>query len=292
VAVGLSSVGLAAWWGIRALPRRPLTVVGLVLIAWWVFVVIAGPLLSAADPLAQQSARLQEPSAAHPFGTDNLGRDVLSRVLYGARLSLPYAMLLVGLSCTIGTALGGLAGYYGGVIDEAIMRLVDVVFAFPKIILAMAVAAALGPGIFSAVFALLVVSWPTYARVVRALILTMKHADFVVAARLLGASSGRALLVEILPNVAGAAIVLAMLEMGTAVLLLAGLSFLGLGARPPAPEWGAMVSDGAQVFNQWWVGTFPGLAISTAVLGFNFLGDALRDRLDPRMVQVLRRPEA
>jgi peptide/nickel transport system permease protein len=168
------------------------------------------------------------------------------------------------------------------------MRMVDLFFAFPTIILAMAVAAALGPDLRNAVLAIVVVAWPTYARVVRGLVLSQKEMDYVAATRLLGASSRRSLLRDVMPNVGGPVMVLATLELGNAVLLLAGLSFLGLGARPPSPEWGAMVSDGARTFDRWWVGTFPGLAILTVVMAFNFLGDSLRDALDPRTARAIR----
>jgi peptide/nickel transport system permease protein len=268
--------------------HEPLALVGAVAAAAWVVAALAAPLLAPSDPLAQGAPRFLPPSAAHLFGTDELGRDVLSRVLYGARISLPLAALLVGLSMVIGAVLGGIAGYFGGWVDELVMRVADLVFAFPTIILAMAVAAALGPDLRNAVLAIVVVSWPAYARVVRGLVLSARQADYVNATRLLGASARRALAVDVLPNVAGPVLVLATLDLGTAVLLLSGLSFLGLGARPPAPEWGAMVAAGAQNFDRWWVGMFPGLAILTVVLAFNFLGDTLRDALDPRTSRTIR----
>jgi peptide/nickel transport system permease protein len=220
----------------------------------------------------------------HAFGTDELGRDVLSRVLWGARVSIPLAVLLVSLAFVIGGTLGALAAYLGGWVDEVVMRSADLVFAIPTILLAMAVVAALGPGLVHAVMAIVVVSWPGHARVVRSLVRTTMHSDYVAVARLLGASAARALAVDVLPNVAGPIIVLAALDMGNAILLLSGLSFLGLGARPPAAEWGSMVSTGAQHFDSWWIGVFPGLAIMSVVLAFNFLGDSLRDAFDPQAV--------
>lgn len=262
--------------------RQPLAIVGMVLAGAWILIAIFVPLIAPHDPLAQTSQLTLAPSPAHLMGTDELGRDVFSRVLWGSRLSLPLAFILVTAAVAVGGALGGLAGYFGGWVDEVVMRATDLVFAFPTIILAMAVTAALGPSLKNAVLAVLVVFWPSYARVVRGLVQSLGQADYVSATRLLGASSFRALVVDVLPNVAGPVLVLATLDLGNAVLLLAGLSFLGLGAQPPTPEWGSMVSTGTQYFQRWWMGTFPGFAILSVVLAFNFLGDSLRDALDPR----------
>lgn len=262
--------------------RQPLTVIGLVIVAIWLVVAIFGALLEPQDPLAQTAPRLEAPSGAHLFGTDSLGRDVLSRVIAGARVTLPLSILLVVLSMLIGTVLGALAGYFGKAVDEIIMRIADLVFAFPTIILAMVVTAALGPGLENAVLAILLVSWPQYARVTRSLVLGARHSEYVIANRLLGVGVIRSLTRDILPNIAAPILVLATLDFGNAVLLLSGLSFLGLGSVPPTPEWGAMVSDGVDNFSSWWIATFPGLAILTIVMAFNFLGDSLRDALDPR----------
>ena len=261
---------------------QPLAIAGLALGGAWILLAIFVPLVAPYDPLAQSAQLFLGPSPSHLFGTDELGRDVFSRVLWASRLSLPLAFFLVAMAVLIGGVLGGLAGYFGGWVDEVVMRATDLVFAFPTIILAMAVTAALGPSLRNAVLAVLVVFWPAYARVVRGLVLSLGEADYVSASRLLGASSRRALLVDVLPNIAGPVLVLATLDLGNAVLLLAGLSFLGLGAQPPAPEWGSMVNTGTQYFQRWWMGTFPGFAILSVVLAFNFLGDSLRDALDPR----------
>lgn len=261
--------------------RRPLAITGAVILAIWVLAAILAPVIAPEQPDAVTSALFAAPSSAHLFGTDQLGRDVLSRVLYGARISVPVSALLVLISMAIGSTLGSIAGYFGGFIDGLIMRLVDLVFAFPAIILALVVTAVLGPSLQNAVFALVLVSWPTYARVVRGLVLTAGNAEYVQTSRLLGASARQTLVRDVLPNVIGPVVVLATLDFGNAILLLAGLSFLGLGAQPPTAEWGAMVSAGTQYFQYWWMSTFPGLAIFTCVLALNFLGDSLRDALDP-----------
>lgn len=273
----------------RSRLRRPLTIVGLVIVVVWALAALLAPWVTQSGPLEQGAELYAPPSRDHWFGTDELGRDVYSRVIYGSRITLPLAVMLVALACSIGAILGGIAGYLGRFVDEGVMRLADLVFAFPHIILAMAVAAALGPSLRNAVLALVVIAWPLYARVTRSLVLAAREMDYVLASRLTGASARETLAVDILPNIAGPIAVLATLELGTAVLWLSGLSFLGLGAQPPDPEWGAMVSAGALAFNHWWVGTFPGLAILTAVLAFNFIGDSLRDALDPRIARAIRR---
>ncbi|MEV7012604.1 ABC transporter permease [Streptosporangium sp. NPDC051022] len=261
---------------------RPLSVTGLAVLTLFLAMAVLAPLLAPYDPAAQEAAKLLPPSAEHWFGTDQLGRDVFSRVVHGARLSLPVALLLVAVACAAGTLLGALGGYLGGWVEGLIMRSADLVFAFPGIILAMAVVAALGPDLVNAVLAVVVVSWPSYARVVRSLILGMREENYVQASRLLGASSLRTLWVDVRPGIVGPTVVLAALDVGNAVLTLSGLSFLGLGARPPAAEWGSMVAAGAQYFDKWWLGLFPGLAILLVVLASNFIGDTVRDVLDPR----------
>jgi peptide/nickel transport system permease protein len=262
--------------------RQPLAVVGAVIALGWIVVAIFAPLIAPHDPLAQIYPSAQSPSSAHLFGTDELGRDVLSRVIYGSRISVPIALLLVSCAALIGGLIGGLAGYFRGVVDGVSMRVVDLFFAFPAIILAMVVAAVLGRGLRNAALAIVIVAWPAYARVVRGLVLSVGDSEYVQSARLLGSSARRTLVRDVAPNVAGPVLVLATLDLATAILLLAGLSFLGLGAQPPDAEWGSMVAEGAQYFQWWWIGTFPGLAIFTAVLAFNFLGDSLRDFFDPQ----------
>lgn len=261
--------------------RSPLAIIGVVVAVAWLLIAILAPVIAPYDPIANTPDRLAAPSGEHLFGTDTLGRDVLSRVIYGAQVSIPLSLLLVFLSMVLGSVLGAIAGYFGKVVDEVIMRITDLVFTFPTIILAMVIAAVLGPSLQNAVIAMLIVTWPSYARVMRSLVISLRTREFVLADRLLGASSFRVLRVDILPNVLGSIIVLATLDVGTAILLLSGLSYLGLGAVPPTAEWGSMISVGTQNMDQWWIAVFPGLAILTIVLAVNFIGDALRDWLDP-----------
>ena len=270
--------------------RQPLAVVGTVIAIAWIVVAIFAPLIAPHDSLAQTATPAQSPSLHHLFGTDELGRDVLSRVIYGSRVSLPIALALVALAMTIGSVIGSVAGYFRGLADGVLMRSADLVFAFPPIILAMVVAAVLGRGLFNAALAIVVVAWPSYARVVRGLVLSVGDSEYVQTARLLGATSRRALVRDVLPNVAGPVLVLATLDLANAILLLSGLSFLGLGAQPPQAEWGSMVAEGTQYFQWWWIGTFPGLAIFTVVLAFNFIGDSLRDVFDPRTARRVEEP--
>jgi len=268
--------------------RQPLAVVGVGIILIWTLLAVFAPWIAPFEPNAQDADKFLPPSSTHWMGTDELNRDIWSRVVYGTRVSLPYSILLVVLSALLGSIIGAISGYAGGKIDSFLMRVTDIFFAFPGIVLAMAVAAALGPQIRNAVIAITIVAWPIYARLVRGLILNAKQNDYVTASALLGSSSMRTLFVDLRPNLSGPIFVLASLEVGNALLLLSGLSFLGLGAQPPTAEWGAMVSMGAINFDRWWVGLFPGLAILTAVLAFNFIGDSLRDALDPRTAKALR----
>jgi ABC-type dipeptide/oligopeptide/nickel transport system permease subunit len=266
---------------VRAL-RRPGPLTGLVVLAAWLVIAVLAPHIAPYEPNLPGADMLARPSGSHWFGTDELGRDVFSRVLYGARVSLPLALLLVGLSSLVGLIVGTVAGFAGGIIDATVMRITDMAFAFPGIVLTMALAAALGPSLRNAVLAIVIVNWPPYARVVRGLVLGVRRTDYVATSRLLGTPIHQIVGRDVLPNVLGPVVVLAMLDLGGAVLLLAGLSFLGLGAQPPTAEWGAMIADGAQYFSNWWICGFPGLAIITVVFSANLIGDAVRDFLDPK----------
>jgi peptide/nickel transport system permease protein len=263
--------------------QNPLMVVGALICVLWIIISLGVAEIAPYDPLDQNvMQRLQGPSSDHLFGTDQLGRDVLSRVLYGGRTSLPAGLVVVISAMLVGTIFGAVAGYVGGLSDELLMRLTEVFMAFPIIILAMAIAAALGPSVNNAVIAMTVVWWPNYARIVRSLVLSVKSEVYVESARAIGASPRRILLVTILPNCVAPALVMATLDIGNAILIFAGLSFLGLGPEPSSPEWGRMVSDGIDYFDQWWLSTFPGLAIFSVVMALNFIGDGMRDLLDPR----------
>ena len=269
---------------LRILARNRMAMAGATIILIWGIVAIAAPLLAPYDALAQKiEDRLGPPSVQHLFGTDELGRDVFSRVVYGAQISLPVGLLVVLFATLLGALVGALAGYVGGVFDLLIMRLADITLAFPSIVLALAIASVLGPSLKNALIAMILVWWPEYARLMRGQVLTVRNDEYVVAARVLGAPGGRILLRHIIPNTLAPIIVKASLDAGSAILTIAALSFIGLGAVPPTPEWGAMISMGRFKFYQWWLTTFPGLAVLSVVLGFNFLGDGVRDAFDPRM---------
>ena len=253
------------------------------LVAAWILVAFFAPLIAPYAPDAQAiTDRLLPPSAEHWLGTDVLGRDVFSRLLFGARLSLTAGFTVVLLGAAIGIAVGIVAAWSRGFVDEALMRLTDLVLCFPPIILALAIAAALGIGTTNTILAMLVVWWPKFARLARALALVQRSQEYVEAATVLGLRPLRILGRHILPNTFGPIAVLISLDLGNAILTFAGLSFLGLGVVPPTAEWGFMVAEGRELVEQWWVAAFPGLAILTVVVGFNFLGDGLRDWLDPK----------
>ena len=268
----------------QVLLRNRMAVSGAIVVVVWVAVALLAPLIAPYDPIDQQvRQRLQGPSVGHLLGVDELGRDVFSRVLYGGRVSLPVAAIVVVVATLFGTLYGGLAGFGGRWLDESAMRIVDMVLAFPSLILAMAIAAALGPSIQNSMLALLLVWWPPYARVARGQVLGLKHRDFVTAARALGLSEGRILLRHVLPNALAPALVLTTMDFGNAIIITAALSFLGLGAVPPTPEWGAMVAEGRELIQQWWISTFPGIAIFSVAMACNFIGDGLRDAIDPQL---------
>jgi peptide/nickel transport system permease protein len=227
---------------------------------------------------------LKPPAAAHLLGTDKLGRDIFSRMLYGARISLLVGVAVVGLAGALGTLLGVVAGFAGGLLDEAIMRITDLFFAFPALILSMAIAGALGPSLGNALIAISAVTWPVYARLVRGQVLALKEQDFVLAARALGVPEGRIVLRHVLPNTLAPLLVQASFDMGAAITAVAGLSFIGFGAQPPTPEWGVMISEVRNyIATQWWLATMPAIGILLVVGAFNLIGDGLRDLLDPRL---------
>jgi peptide/nickel transport system permease protein len=266
--------------------RYGVAAVGAAIILAWIFIAIACPLLTSYSPNAVDvSLRLQPPSHAHWLGTDELGRDVLARLLYGTRISLVTGFVVVILGAAFGTLVGGVAAYTRGSGEELMMRLTDLVLCFPPIILALAIAAALGIGTTNTIIAMLVVWWPKFARLAHSLVLVQRSQEYVEAAVVVGLKPGRILLRHIIPNAVGPLIVLITLDIGNAIITFAGLSFLGLGVVPPTPEWGSMVAEGRELVEQWWVAAFPGFAILTVVLGFNFLGDGVRDRLDPKARQ-------
>jgi peptide/nickel transport system permease protein len=271
-----------------AFRTNPLGGVGLFLIAGMVLVAVFAPQIATHDPTQPNSLdRLQPPGVHYLFGTDTLGRDIFSRVVYGSRISLRVVAVVLAIALTIGAVAGAAAGSFGGLVDEIVMRVTDVFLAFPSLILALAINAALGPGLKSAMFAVAITWWPGYARMIRAQVLATKNNLYVEAARAIGASHWRVLVRHVLPNCIAPTIVQLTLDAGFVVLTTAGLSFVGLGAQPPTPEWGFMVNEGrSSILSLWWWATFPGLAITLLVVGFNLAGDLLRDLLDPHMRAV------
>jgi len=267
-----------------AFRRNRLALAGLCIVVALLLVAAFAPLLAPQDPLAQNlPGRLQPPSWEHLFGTDSLGRDIYSRIVYGTRVTLVIVILVVILVGPIGLLIGATSGYLGGWVDRLLMRITDVFLAFPRLVLALAFVAALGPGLENAVIAIAITAWPPYARVARAETLIIRSQDYIAAVRLQGASQWRIVWKHVVPMCLPSLIVRTTLDMAGIILTAAGLGFLGLGAQPPIPEWGAMISAGReQIFDQWWVATFPGLAICIVALGFNLLGDGLRDVMDQR----------
>ncbi len=270
--------GRAAAWK-AALRKWPIAL-GAGVIVLWVLIALTVPLWSPSGPRESVAPRLQSPNASQWLGTDAVGRDVLVRTLFGARDSLPTAAAVIVLTILIGSALGAIAGFRGGLVESIVMRISDIVLAFPPIFLAMAVAAALGPGLRNTVIALVLVWWPIYARLLRGQVLTIKNREHVEAAVAVGVPRGRILRRHVLPLAVTPVLINATMDFGQVVILTASLSFLGLGATPPSPEWGLAIDDGTRNFYQWWISLGPGLAILSLVLAANFLGDGLRDHFD------------
>jgi peptide/nickel transport system permease protein len=272
----------SAW---RTFAANRLAVAGLLIVVALVLVAIFADRLAPYSPYIGdlRATRLLPPSAAHWFGTDDQGRDIASRVIFGTRITLVVVVLVALLAAPIGLAVGTVAGYTGGLVDAALMRITDIFLAFPRLILALAFVAALGPGIENAVIAIAITSWPPYARIARAETLTIRQTEYIAAVEMIGASPWRIVLRHIMPLCVSSVIVRVTLDMAGIILTAAGLGFLGLGAQPPTPEWGAMIANGRlYVLDQWWVAAAPGAAIFVVSLGFNLLGDGLRDALDPK----------
>ncbi|WP_183822196.1 ABC transporter permease subunit [Aliirhizobium cellulosilyticum] len=269
------------WLNLRG---NALGMIGLTIIAIFIGIAIFAPLLATHDPAMQDLGnRLAAPSALHWFGTDELGRDIYSRLLYGGRVTLGMVIAVVVLVAPIGLAIGCIAGYFGGIVDTILMRITDIFLAFPRLVLALAFVAALKPGVESAILAIALTAWPPYARMARAETLTVRGSDFIAAYRLTGGSSWRIIFRHIMPLCVPTLIVRVTLDMSSIIITAASLGFLGMGAQPPSPEWGAMIATAKRfIFEQWWVAAIPGIAIFFVSLAFNFLGDALRDVLDPK----------
>ncbi len=276
-----------AWRAVRRFRQSPLSVLGLAIILVFVLLAVVGPLLAPypddASGALNIKGKLQAPSWAHFFGTDHVGRDVFTRVVVGARVSLLAGLVVIALALGVGTLLGAVAGFVGGRVSDVIMRVTDIFLTIPDLILAMAFAAALGPGLLNVMIAVSLVWWPGYCRLARANVVSLRDAQFAEAASSLGASRARVLFRHVLPNAIPTILVKASMDVGFAVLTTAALGFIGLGTQPPTPDWGVMVSDGRKYLREaWWYSTFPGLGILLTVVGFNLLGDGLRDVFDPR----------
>ncbi|MFZ4289551.1 nickel transporter permease [Variovorax sp. HJSM1_2] len=274
-----------AW---RVFARNRLAMAGLLIVLALILVALFAPLLAPYSPTVGdlRTTRLLPPSGQFWLGTDDQGRDLLSRLIYGSRITLFVVVLVAVLAAPIGLLVGTVAGYSGGLVDAALMRITDIFLAFPRLILALAFVAALGPGIENAVIAIALTAWPPYARMARAETLTIRQTDYIAAVRLIGASPWRIVLHHIMPLCLSSVIVRVTLDMAGIILTAAGLGFLGLGAQPPMPEWGAMIANGRQyVLDQWWVAAAPGAAIFLVSLAFNLVGDGLRDALDPKGVK-------
>ena len=265
--------------------KSPMTMVGLAIILILVTVAIFAPYIAPHNPVTMNlDKRLAPPSKDNLLGTDELGRDILSRIIYGAGVALKIIFIVLAIDLPLGILLGLMAGYFGGWIDEIIMRIADIFMAFPRLILAMAIGAALGPNLKNTMIAIALTMWPVYARLARGETLSIKERTFIEAERALGSSNLKILIFNILPLCFSTLIVRATLDMGNIIRIAAGMSFLGLGAQPPTPDWGLMISSGRNfLINQWWVPTFPGFAILLTVFGFNLLGDGIRDISDPHL---------
>ena len=281
----LHARAVAFWHGWRAFRGNHMAMAGLYILIALVLVAAFAPLLAPADPLAQDLARRLSPPGTEgfPLGSDSLGRDILSRLIWGSRITLYIVALVAVIAPVAGLLVGTIAGYAGGIVDVVLMRITDIFLAFPRLVLALAFVSALGAGIENAVLAISLTAWPPYARIARAETLTIRSSDFIAAIRLQGAGPVRIITRHVWPLCISSLIVRVTLDMAGVILTAAGLGFLGLGAQPPSPEWGAMISEGRKfILDHWWVATMPGLAIFTVSLAFNLLGDGLRDVLDPR----------
>ena len=272
---------------VHHLTHNPVGVMGVALVMLFVILAVAAPIVSPHDPIAQLAKRLLAPDSKHPMGTDEFGRDVLSRIIYGSRVSLQVGIISVGIALLLGGTVGLMSGYYMGLFDSLVQRLVDILFAFPTVILIIAIAGVLGPSIGTAMLAIGLVYSPQFARITRGPTLAVMHQQYVEGAHAIGVPQWRIMLRYVLPNIAAPVIVQATLSFSTAILAEATLSFLGLGTQPPDPSWGTMLNSSRRYLELApWVAIFPGIAIALAVLGLNMLGDALRDALDPRLRQL------